>query len=143
MSDRRLKTEEKMRRSTSSRAVGAQHIDEVAPAHQNRLSAGQRTARRTESQCRRRLAELEGEGAGATTVTTWDGGDVSASAAGAVGGGDDALLDADVELADLELDEEFQQGTRKESRLSVNIVLSGAIASLVVTFLCLIIMYAI
>ena len=62
---------------------------------------------------------------------------------GAVGGGDDALLDADVELADLELDEEFQQGTRKESRLSVNIVLSGAIASLVVTLLCLIIMYAI
>ena len=68
---------------------------------------------------------------------------LSASAAGAVGGGDDALLDADVELADLELDEEFQQGTRKESRLSVNIVLSGAIASLVVTLLCLIIMYAI
>lgn len=143
MSDRRSKTEEKMRRSTSSRAVGAQHIDEVAPARQNRRSAGQRTARRTESQRRRRLAELEGEGAGATTVATWDGGDVSASAAGAVGGGDDALLDADVELADLELDEEFQQGTRKESRLSVNIVLSGAIASLVVTLLCLIIMYAI
>ena len=144
MSGIRSKTEEKMRRSTSTRAVGAQHIDEVAPSRQNRRGTGQRgRLGRTESQRRRRLAELESEGAGATAVATSGGGDVSGSAGAAVGGGDVALLDADVELADLELDEEFQQGARKESRLSVNMVLSGVIASLVVTLLCLIIIYAI
>lgn len=129
---------EKMKRATSNRVIGAQHIDEAAPGRQNRGDARRSRRRRSIGERRRRLAQLESEGAG---VATSGGGDVAAAAA--VGGGSEAFYDADVELAVSSLGDESQQSAPKKSRLSENKVITGFIALLIVGLLVLIILYLI
>lgn len=85
------------RLARSGGAIGAYHMDEVAPQRQNR-SGGARRGRmgRSASQRAARLAEIEGSGGGG------GGGPTRASSRNLINGGmgDEEVLNADIERAD-------------------------------------------
>ena len=106
------------RQLAQSQAVGAYHMDEVAPARQSRAQGRRGRVARSESQRRARLAELAGSGT--ATANASSGGGTSGAggiSAGVISGGaTEDVYDADIELAE---EGYRRQMPRKKSRLSV------------------------
>lgn len=141
--------------ATEAGAVGAYHINEAAPARQNRSSGrGGRRSRggRTESQRMRRLRELEGSGDGGRSHC----GMGTAALASTAGADDEVILDANIDRTDDLYLEEIgrKRMDRRRSSLSlhsiveiddcgIDRIVSGFVAVLLVGLLVMVIVLVI